>query len=131
MAKVLDSDQKDDLISSDPSEKIVDNPQYPSTLIIEDLQIGVRKFRVAHPRTSVLSGFFNARTYIAGQLLILVRLATDIVKVSPHYVLVLLFCRLWSSVNDTLEMYLSNRLLRLVCLTVYWLNFIPNLCLFF
>lgn len=118
MAKALDFDQKDASISKHPLEKVVDNPQPSSSLIIEDLQIGVRKFRVAHSRASAFSGLFNARTFVVEQLPIIVRLATDIFRVSPHYTLVFLLWKLWSSINETLEMYLWNRLLQLVCLTI-------------
>ncbi|KAF5319486.1 hypothetical protein D9619_008544 [Psilocybe cf. subviscida] len=92
MAKDLDTVQKDPLMSVDAAspEKVVDDPQPASNLVIEDLQIGVRKFRVARPRAKIFSGLFNARAYAASHLPILVRLATDIVKISPHYTLVFL-----------------------------------------
>ncbi|KAF5324387.1 hypothetical protein D9619_011375 [Psilocybe cf. subviscida] len=114
MTKALDSDEQDALINSYPPEKNANDSQSPSSLVIEDLQIGVRKFRVARSRAGAFSGLFNVRDYDAKCLPILVRLATDIVKISPHYVLVFFLWKLWSSANDALEMYLSNRLLQLV-----------------
>jgi hypothetical protein len=115
MTMALTTDQKDPLISSSSTEKVVDVAQPVSNVVIEDIQIGVRKFRVARPRETAFWGLSNARAYVVNQLPILVRLATDIFKVSPHYALVFLLCKLWSSVEGTLAMYISNRLLQLVC----------------
>jgi len=85
-----------------------------SNIKISTLQLGVWKVRVAGQSSGF--GLQDQIQDIRSSLPILLRLATDIFTLAPGIVLAFLACQIWEGVEDAIEMHISNRLLRTVCI---------------
>lgn len=96
--------------SSTESEKVKEEDKYKN-IKIDELQLGIWKMKLAPEPGLNLSKRWEA---ITTGFPLFVRLVTDIFHLAPKLLILLVFCQIWSAVQDTLLLQQSNNLLKTV-----------------
>lgn len=101
------------------NSKLISNSEKKPVHANSNIKISTRQLGVWKVRHTTHSSGFGLQDQIQdlrSSFPILLRLAKDIFTLAPGIVLAILACHIWEGVEDALEMHISNRLLRAVCI---------------
>ena len=109
------------------NSKLISNSEKKPLHANSNIKISTRQLGVWKVRLTTHSSGFGLQDQIQdlrSSFPILLRLAKDIFTLAPGIVLAILACQIWEGVADALEMHISSRLLRAVCIPAIFFNFV-------